>query len=210
MSGHKSRFAILYNSMGSTYWKYIAQGRCGQCGKPNDREDRAVCSECAKKDVEIHTQNRIWYREHGICPRCGKNILMGQEKSCVECRAKDAEAKAKERERNPEKAREAVRKCQNKAYEERKEQGLCPHCGKKNPDKRFITCPMCRAKARDRHSPKTLREEREKAGLCIWCNNPVKVGYKICEKHYQMNCEKAKKSDRSIVMSQINSCFINK
>ena len=37
------------------------------------------------------------------------------------------------------------------------------------------------------------RSERTKKGLCYFCNNPVKEGYKVCEKHYQMNIEKAEK-----------------
>lgn len=35
------------------------------------------------------------------------------------------------------------------------------------------------------------REYREKNGLCFFCDEPRKPGYKLCERHYQMNVDKA-------------------
>lgn len=40
------------------------------------------------------------------------------------------------------------------------------------------------------------RTGRYEQGLCFFCDNPVKPGYKVCEMHYQQNvknatCEKA-------------------
>lgn len=35
------------------------------------------------------------------------------------------------------------------------------------------------------------REYREKNGLCFFCDEQRKPGYKLCERHYQMNVDKA-------------------
>ena len=93
-------------------------------------------------------------------------------------------------------------------YDRRKEQGLCPVCGKTNKEKRYVTCNNCRNKKNSRTKPKTLKDEREKGGLCIWCDRPVKDGYKICEIHYQMNCEKAKKANRDYLRKSNKALFI--
>ena len=39
-----------------------------------------------------------------------------------------------------------------------------------------------------------MRKERYKQGLCYFCDNPIKDGYKVCEMHYRMNIEKANSS----------------
>lgn len=36
------------------------------------------------------------------------------------------------------------------------------------------------------------RDNRVKNGLCFFCDSPVKEGYKVCEKHYEMNVQKAR------------------
>lgn len=194
--------------MSSTYHKNIAEGRCGQCGKINDRLNRAVCSECAKKDVINQTETRNWYRDHGYCPRCKRNKLMGSEKTCVECRAKDAERLEIKRESDRKAYNDSMSSYHKSLYNRRKEQGLCPVCGKVNKDKRYITCNSCRNKKNSRTIHKTLRDKRERNGLCIWCDRPVKEGYKICKTHYQMNCEKAKKANRDYLRESNKALFI--
>ena len=37
----------------------------------------------------------------------------------------------------------------------------------------------------------TDQKDTSKEGLCFFCDNPVKSGYKVCEEHYQMNVKKA-------------------
>lgn len=199
---------LSFKAMSSTYHKNIAEGRCGQCGKINDRPNRAVCSECAKKDVINQTETRNWYRDHGYCPRCKKNKLMGQEKTCVECRAKGAERLEIKRESDRKAYNDSMSSYHKSLYNRRKEQGLCPVCGKANKDKRYVTCNICRNKKNSRTKPKTLKDERIKNGLCIWCDSPVKDGYKICEIHYQMNCEKSKKANRDYLRKSNKALFI--
>ena len=58
----------------------------------------------------------------------------------------------------------------------------------------YKTCGICREKIRNYKRikyGKPDRSERYKQGLCYFCDNPIKDGYKVCEKHYKMNVEKS-------------------
>ena len=143
--------------------------------------------------------DRQFYKSIGICPVCKKNKLWGTEKECPECTAKGYEYAMKSRAR-------VGREHYNKTHAEwaklehhkRIEQGMCTRCGKRKSDYGYKTCGICREKdSRTRllsepHRPN--RSERYKQGLCYFCDNPIKDGYKVCEKHYQMNVEKANSS----------------
>ena len=81
-------------------------------------------------------------------------------------------------------------------YEEDKANGICTRCRKRKADGGYTTCGVCRAKNRGRKLAKEVnkvskREYREKNGLCFFCDEPRKPGYKLCERHYQMNVDKA-------------------
>ena len=39
---------------------------------------------------------------------------------------------------------------------------------------------------------KPNRKERYKQGLCYFCDNEIKPGYKLCEVHYQRNVDNAR------------------
>lgn len=177
--------------MGIAYHKYIAKGRCGQCGKLNDRKNRKTCSACAKKDIEYQTQAKRFALSIGICPKCKKNKLFGDERSCPECKAVDASCKSKAREEHREEFNEYMRNYHKIQYQKRKEQGVCTRCGKRNAVN-GTRCEYCKGKAKQNNTGAFNGEKRVSAGLCYWCGKPQKPGYKICEKHYQMNVEKAR------------------
>lgn len=198
---------LSFTIMSSAYHKNIAEGRCGQCGKINDRTGKSTCSECAKKDVINQTETRNWYRNHGYCPRCKKNKLMGQEKTCVECRAKDAESKARERERETQEDKDKRNEYARIRYKVKQSAGVCPRCGRKMT-KNTSACESCLEKNRTGTPVSENGKDRVKMGLCYWCGVPVKPGYKVCEKHYQMNCEKAKKTNREKMSKSNNRLFI--
>ena len=72
------------------------------------------------------------------------------------------------------------------------ERGICTRCRKRKADYGYKTCGICREKIRNYKRikyGKPDRSERYEQGLCYFCNSPVKDGYKVCEKHYQMNVE---------------------
>lgn len=132
----------------------------------------------------------------GVCPRCGKNLLYGDEKSCVECRAKSAETMSKIRSADVEKYNERQKAWRKARYEKDKENGICTRCRKRKADPGHTTCTFCRETMRRARVKMPERTGRYEQGLCFFCDNPVKPGYKVCEKHYQQNvknatCEKA-------------------
>lgn len=171
-----------------------SNGLCIQCGKPLDRTG-IRCIECNNSKKIRENEDRKWYSENGYCPRCHKNKLFGDEKNCPECSAKayghnmnkiNRIGKQKFNEQSAEMAR--------KRYRERSENGICTRCGKRKSEHGFKTCGICRAKDHNRKQKykKPDRTERYKMGLCYFCDNPVKDGYKVCENHYNMNLEKAR------------------
>lgn len=72
----------------------------------------------------------------------------------------------------------------------------CTRCRKRKADPGHTTCTFCRETMRRARVKMPERTGRYEQGLCFFCDNPVKPGYKVCEMHYQQNvknatCEKA-------------------
>lgn len=164
-------------------------GLCVNCGKELDRNG-VYCTECQAKLNSNRNELRKWYQEGGICPRCGKELLYGQEKNCLECSAKGYEQYLK---RDKEHFNEVHRKWAKEKYERDKANGICTRCGKRKADGGYFTCGICRAK--NRANRMNQSEYVKKIGICRFCNEPVKDGYKVCEKHHQMNVDKARSSN---------------
>ena len=165
--------------------KRRSQGLCVACGKPLDR-DGIHCAECRRKTNQATKERRRWYLEHKICPRCGKNDIMGDETRCPECRA-DATNNALAN-RDKESYNKYHREWNKATYHKRKENGICTRCGKRKSTNGTTLCDICREKGREarrvRNGPSGLAD-RAMNGLCYFCNNPAKEGYKVCEEHYQ-------------------------
>lgn len=188
--------------MGTMYHKYITAGKCGQCGKENDRKDRKTCSECGKKNSDYQNETKRFMLEIGICPICKKYRILGGERSCPECRAKEAEYKTKLRERDREKYNNYMKSYQKAQYQERKNKGICTRCGKRKVTS-GSRCDYCKAKTQTGILVTENGKERVKNGLCYWCGEKQKQGYKVCEKHYQMNLEKARNKKAEEARKQI-------
>lgn len=174
-----------------------SKGLCVGCGSPIDR-DGAYCTKCRDKINKVTQQRRRWYLEHGICPRCGRNDLMGDETICPECRAKDTNNALTKRNRSQ--YNMYHNEWSRITYQNRKKQGICTRCGKRKATEGMTTCTLCRAKnneTRRIRNGTSDRSERTKNGICYFCDNPVKKGYKVCEKHYQMNVENAAKGRKT-------------
>lgn len=170
-----------------------SNGLCIDCGNPLDREGLR-CKKCCEKRNKWEREHRQWYLSHKICPRCGKNDLMGDETICPECRAKSVNNSLKNREKDEYNVYQ--RNWSKSTYQKRKESGICTRCGKRKATQGLTTCAMCRARDNETRRIRkgfSDRSDRSKIGLCYFCDNPVKKGYKVCEKHYQMNIEKAEK-----------------
>lgn len=163
------------------------QGLCLSCGNPLDR-DGTYCTPCLKEKNETQRLDRHFYQEHGICPRCRKNELFGDEKNCPECAAKEYSIIMPKRTENREHYNELHKEWSKKEYDRRKEVGICTRCGKRKAENGHYTCGICREKERRykrKRYGKPNRSDRIEEGLCYFCDNHVKSGYKVCEKHYQ-------------------------
>lgn len=197
------------------YKKFVqkrrSENKCIDCGKPLDRQGYR-CTQCNAKLNEEQRKRRQFLKKIGICPRCGKNKLYGDEKVCLECGANEYATAMSSRERlGKDHYNEVHRNWSYSTYQKRKEEGICTRCGKRKADYGLTTCGICRAKdnatrlKRQPHKPP--RSERYKQRLCYFCDNPIKDGYKVCEKHYQMNCEKQKLADRTYLRNSNDALF---
>lgn len=165
------------------------KGLCVNCRNPLEREG-VLCDECKKQHASEMRKTREFYKQYGLCPRCGKNKLFGDEKVCLECSAKGYAYSMKNRRK---KGKENYNKYQaelsRKTYKMRNENGICTRCGKKNADYGYKTCGICREKLRKYRRENYVHKQDEwvKNGLCFFCGDAVKKGYKVCEKHYAIN-----------------------
>lgn len=173
----------------TTYYRRKEQGLCVACGKELDRTG-LKCTECLKKSNATDRETYHWMQENRICPCCRKEALFSNEKSCLECRARKTNNNAIRLSRNEQEIRKQIAIRDSNRYQNRKELGLCVACGKENNSK-YAVCKKCRIKRNARRTRKStnqiglsIRKERVTKGLCYWCGNPVKKGYKVCEPHY--------------------------
>ena len=177
------------------YEKKKNSGLCVQCGKVPPADGKTLCESCLLKLRNYSKDTRKFFKDLGLCPRCGKNKLFGDEKECPECTAKEYEVTMRSRNSLGKDHYNSVHSEWSKNNHRKLiEQGICTRCGKRKADYGYKTCGICRSKIRNYNRikyGKPDRSERYKQGLCFFCDNPVKSGYKVCEKHYQMNVEKA-------------------
>lgn len=189
------------------YERRKTNGQCVNCGKEMDR-DGALCIDClSKANYEQRTTRRL-YQKHRICPRCRKNDLIGDEKNCLECSAKAYANTMSSRDK--EHYNEVHREWSKRTHHEMIELGICTRCRKRSADVGYKTCGICRAKIREskRKNAKPSRSERFEQGLCYFCDNPIKQGYKVCDFHYEQNVknsrsQKAVDSRRKLIMQEV-------
>ena len=191
--------------------KRKTNGLCIDCGNELDR-DGVRCVKCNTKHNEKNNADRKWYIENGICPVCRDNFLFGDEKVCLECGASKYAETMKSRERlGREHYNEVHKDWSKRTHHEMIDRGICTRCRKRKADYGYKTCGICRGKIRNYKRikyGKPDRSERYKQGLCYFCDNQIKDGYKVCEKHYKMNVEKslsqkAKEARRELQESRI-------
>ena len=183
---------------------------CQKCGKQIEK-GKYYCRECQDKLNKNTREERAFLKSIGICPRCRKNMIFEGENTCPECKAYNTNGATRLREKDRENYNEKQKVLHKKIYDQRKENGLCTRCGKRKADYGYFTCGVCRSKDRKRRRAKygkPDRQERFNQGLCYFCDNPVKEGYKVCEYHYQKNVEnarsyKANKAREDLVKSGI-------
>jgi len=190
------------------YMKMLKEGKCGRCGKIDDRtrQGRSMCAACNEKS---HAQpkkplteerreadnatKREWAkmrRDAGLCVDCGaKDARTINGKCwCLQCsRKRSARARAN---RNPE--HESELRLARK--EKRIAAGMCSVCGKpkEEPDKKM--CIDCRVKAKyrkEKHKINSGWMPRGVNGKCWQCNKEMAIeGKRLCQSCYDTKVEK--------------------
>ena len=180
------------------YHERKANGLCVSCGKPNEGK-YVLCEPCREKRKAYVNDTRKWYQQNGICPRCGKEKLHGDEKNCLECAAKSYVRIVPNRDRDH--YNETHREWSRRTHHEFVAKGICTRCWKRKSDHGFKTCGICRTrdteKRRLRQPVKPPKSERAEMGLCYFCCEPVKPGYKTCQRCCDRNADNSRKMDRS-------------
>lgn len=171
---------------------------CINCGKPLDR-DGCYCISCLALKREEQKKDREFYLKNHICPRCRKEKLYGEETICISCSTKEYKATMRSRIRlGRDHYNKIHREWAKISYKRDTENGLCYRCRKRPADKGYKACGICREKMNEykriryQKTVKIPRDERLQNGICFFCDNPVKQGYKVCEKHWKMNVEKSR------------------
>lgn len=178
------------------YQKRRSLGICVDCGNPVEN-GACRCLNCSTKKNDEKTENYRLYQSCGICPICRINPIMGDEKSCPECKAASGSYSNYRRSENRDRYNQTHREWAKMEYSRRKELGICTRCGKRKALNGKVMCGVCADKVRKQKEKKRMpvsmeRAERPENGICYFCDNPVKEGYKVCEQHYQKNLENLK------------------
>lgn len=86
------------------------------------------------------------------------------------------------------------RELKKRKYYKAKEEGLCVVCQKK-PQKHGTKCYECwiRQQRFDQKKNLGIREYRKNNNLCYFCGGEPLADKKVCEKHYKIYAENAKK-----------------
>ena len=179
------------------------KGLCILCGEPLDRQG-VHCKKCREKINKETKKTREFYKQNGICPRCGKNEILGDEKMCPECKARTYETVMKNRDKDH--YNKTHREWSKKEYQKRIEAGICTRCGKRDADKGYRTCGLCREKDTNKRrirNYKQPREDRIKQGLCYFCDNPVVDGLKVCEEHRQLAIKNSRSDKAKEIRKQL-------
>lgn len=140
------------------------------------------------------------------------NALLKKNHLCRDCKAQDGrtlngfvlcwDCHDRDVKRQRERAKRPEVKAQKRAdakqlYASRKEQGLCPVCGRERSEKTFVLCKMCRAKnakkKRIKQVQMAVNRPRGANGYCFYCNKkPAENGLKTCQECHEKLQEAAR------------------
>ena len=178
---------------------------CISCGSQlQDDWSTQKCPDCTESQKMSYQKRMDSRKEQGICLRCGKEdaYTMNGRSYCFDCCEKDHIRHSK----RSEETKKQYNQYHKDLYNYRKENHLCPHCGKELPDGYTkINCEMCLSKAR-RKSEISRRERgiisHDSAlycGVCVQCHKePMYEGFKLCKKCYDLATTKLIKARANV------------
>ena len=139
-----------------------------------------------------------YYKSHGICVTCGQEKAKKGRVRCWRCLLNQKEHEAEYREkRSAEVKSKILAERREKAAvlrAERREQGLCPNCGRERSNKAYALCEKCRASAKKSAERRRRADGIAPSGLrgdgyfCAVCLRPVENdGDKLCNRCAENN-----------------------
>lgn len=147
-------------------------------------DHKAYCKEYSRYDREKA-------RENGLCIVCRRKKAVPGKSTCEHCQ----EAKRIYAINHPptEEQRERRRKLMRDLWAKRKENGLCPKCGK-TAYRGKILCYECLIKRNRKNAEKRKKRDSERIAaenqygttICQKCLSPALPGKKLCRKHYDI------------------------
>lgn len=145
-------------------------------------------------------QDYDFYKSIGICIRCHKNAAEPNKVMCLECAGRELDRYHEKGRSKTTLIKDSHRKKAH--YEQCKNDGICPRCGRKVENFRYVYCKRCRAKMGEWRSKKRKdidRSDRVSHGICYLCGkNLVMPGKGVCS-----NCYKTR-------LMAINKCIDSK
>lgn len=186
------------------YMRKVAEGRCTNCGKIDDRTlaGHVRCEACnikahANKVTKQRTEEqrlqgnknrREWYhmrKDAHVCVQCGRQDkrTLGGMSTCLFCATRRNKQARVRRDTARDRELEMARK------EKWVAAGLCSTCGREKEEPEMAMCIDCRVKSRMRYERKKLKKgwkpPRGSNGMCWQCNSVPRIeGKKMCPDCY--------------------------
>lgn len=143
-------------------------GLCTKCGGYKERVNSDRCGACKKKNREykknLNRTRKGYYdnrKKQGLCPLCGLSTTP-EFITCEPCRKRESE-KTK------------------KTIKRRRENKLCPCCGKQREELQYVHCKRCRAHLAKKCKRRT--KMRFEKGLCTRCGKKKEdLNFMTCQK----------------------------
>ena len=172
------------------YYENKSNGICVRCGK-EPTTGTVLCNTCRSEDL----LTRKLYIRLGTCVSCGKEPALNSCTRCHVCAEKHRNVTAQYI-RNRTEAMTAGEYEQftslknisyRNRYYERKENGICVSCGKRDARKGRTRCTLCGQKDIARkHHQFPPRSERPAHGLCYICGQPLgDTSSSLCRSCYE-------------------------
>lgn len=71
--------------MSKTKDRYVAAGRCCECGRARDSYSGRMCARCLEKKREYNRRLSARYRARGLCYLCGGERAAKSVSRCARC-----------------------------------------------------------------------------------------------------------------------------
>ena len=153
----------------------------------------------------------MWYKELGFCTACRKRKAVSGKVRCSECIEKGKKQKRIYGAEHKEHISTYAKEYSKRTYEERKADGVCVRCGKREPEAGKWSCTECLRKQAQYRKDSFLRNggmPRWLAADLLYCTvckrNTAIEGKKVCDSCYGIAMTNLAKARQAQVRSNDN------